>query len=128
MFHVPDHFRVVKGEFATPANSGNNGAFIVPSPIRQSRQLAVLASDGLGWEHVSLHARIGSQMQTPYWDEMCFIKKLFWDAEDVVIQFHPKESEYVNNAPAVLHLWRPIGIELPTPPSFMVGFKSNEIR
>lgn len=123
MFHVPDENRVTTGVYGSAHGSGNNGAFVLPSPIGHVRQLAIIASDGMGWEHVSVHARVGREMFTPYWDEMCFIKKAFWDAEDVVIQYHPKESEYVNNAPAVLHLWRKIGFEMPTPPSILVGFK-----
>jgi hypothetical protein len=40
---------------------------------------------------------------------MCFVKGLFWDDEDVAIQFHPAKSEYVNFHPFALHLWRKEG-------------------
>lgn len=53
---------------------------------------------------------------------MCYIKSLFWDDEEVVIQYHPKKSEYVNLHPYCLHLWKPIGIEIPTPPKEMVYY------
>jgi hypothetical protein len=81
--------------------------------------LRCCASDGYKWEHVSVstHDRI------PTWEEMCFIKDLFWDAEDTVIQFHPPKSEYVNQHPYTLHLWRPIGAEIPRPDSILVGIK-----
>jgi hypothetical protein len=52
---------------------------------------------------------------------MCFVKDLFWDDEDCVMQLHPKKSEYVNNSPFCLHLWRPINAIIPTPPHEMVG-------
>lgn len=39
-------------------------------------------------------------------------------------QYHPPKSAYVNNHPNCLHLWRPIGIEMPRPPSIMVGIAS----
>ena len=52
---------------------------------------------------------------------MSYVKRLCWDAEDVVVQFHPRESEYVNCHPHVLHLWRPKHVEIPTPPSILVG-------
>jgi len=52
---------------------------------------------------------------------MCFIKDLFWDGEDVVIQHHPKKSEYVNRHDNCLHLWRPVAVEIPTPPKELVG-------
>ena len=70
-----------------------------------------------GWEHAS----VSRGDRCPTWEEMCFVKDLFWDSEDVVMQFHPKKSEYVNLAKTCLHLWRPIGIEFPTPDKLMVG-------
>ena len=57
-----------------------------------------------GWEHVSveLYAR-----RLPTWEEMCYIKELFWEDEEEVVQIHPKHSHYVNITEA-LHLWRPV--------------------
>lgn len=121
MFHVPELYRKVTGRMASRAGSGNNGAFcILPSPGR-SRYLIVIASDGLGWEHISIHAEKGQEISTPYWDEMQEMKLLFWDEEDVVMQLHPRSNEYVNIHPHTLHLWRPIGKEIPAPPSISVG-------
>lgn len=68
-----------------------------------------------------MHAHNGSNDRTPTWDEMCFIKDQFWDAEDVVMQLHPAKSQYVNIHPNALHLWRPVGAEIPTPPAYLVG-------
>jgi hypothetical protein len=67
---------------------GNNGAFLIPF---ESFMLQIVARDGLGWEHVS----VSPLNRTPNWREMCFIKDVCWDGEDVVIQYHPKKSEYV---------------------------------
>lgn len=57
-----------------------------------------------GFEHVSieLYAR-----RLPTWDEMCYVKEVFWDDEEKVVQVHPKKSEYINMTEA-LHLWRPV--------------------
>jgi hypothetical protein len=52
---------------------------------------------------------------------MVFIKGLFWDDDDVVMQLHPKRSEYVNQHPHTLHLWRPMTATIPTPPASLVG-------
>jgi hypothetical protein len=52
---------------------------------------------------------------------MTFVKRLCWDGEDVVVQFHPRESEYVNCHPHVLHLWRHTTKAFPTPPAILVG-------
>ena len=91
---------------------------------RGKQWATVIWSDGGGWEHVSV-----SPMKTsvvPTWDEMCKIKSMFFYDEETVVQYHPKKSEYVNNRPNCLHLWRPLNVEMPTPPSIMVGVKDGQ--
>jgi hypothetical protein len=136
MFHVPEQYRITTGRLASSqAEHGNNGAFSLP-PLHNNthRILLVIASDGRSWaeeglplpawEHVSVHAATGpkpSQSFTPTWAEMCYAKKLFWDLEDTVIQFHPPQSQYINWHEHTLHLWRPIGVELPLPPTVTIA-------
>ena len=131
-FHVPELVRITQGRGATSYLEGANGAFLLDSP-EPGWTLWVIASDGsdsrvpecLGWEHVSVHAYRGSgrsgKFRTPNWREMCRVKDTFWDAEDVVMQLHPKRSEYVNAHPYVLHLWRPRHLPIPTPHPSLVG-------
>ena len=129
-FHVPEASRNTWHHLlGTTKEDGNNGAFELDSP-EPGWRLILICSDGTdpdapeatGWEHVSVHARRGrEQMRTPNWREMSYVKDLCWDGEDVVMQLHPKKSEYVNNHPHVLHLWRPTHVEIPTPPSVLVG-------
>ena len=122
-FSVPERYRLRHGPQGSDFTEGNNGAFIIPPRIAD-RGLFVIASDGMGWEHVSVHAAMpNGKSRIPVWDEMNYIKDLFWGDEDVVMQLHPKKSEYVNNHPSVLHLWRPTDREIPTPPSITVGIK-----
>lgn len=85
----------------------------------QTGSLRIVASWGAGWEHVSISRRD----KCPSWAEMDFVKRLFWDDEESVMQLHPPRSEWVNNHPYCLHLWKPIGQEIPLPPSWMVGIK-----
>ena len=126
-FHVPELSRDTEHpQLGSTSADGNNGAFHVESP-EPGWKLAIIASDGGGWEHVSVHAyrrmvavSSPAQSRTPSWKEMCYVKRLFWDAEDECVQFHPRESEYVNRHPNVLHLWRPIGVEFPRPELEMV--------
>ena len=117
MFHVPNQYRVRVGRMASTDALGNNGAFIVP--LRHGQQVQVIAGDGLGWEHISVSRRD----RCPVWAEMCQIKELFWDDEDCVVQYHPPKSDYINNHPFCLHLWRPIGVQLPRPDWLLVGYK-----
>lgn len=71
-----------------------------------------------GWEHVS----ISTPRRPPNWGEMCFAKALFWDDEETVVQFHPPRSQWINNHPRCLHLFRHRdGHALP--PSIMVGLQ-----
>lgn len=119
MFHAPEQYRITSGPRATKPGIGNNGAFLVKTNTPRYT-LFVIASDGLGWEHVSAHGERAGVITTPSWEDMCFLKDLFWDGEDVVIQYHPPKSQYVNVSKFTLHLWRPIGIILPTPPLILV--------
>ncbi len=114
-FCVPEKYRVRDGRLGSDAKYGNNGAFAVK--LQRGQEVFVIASDQMGWEHVSVSRRD----RCPSWEEMCQIKSLFWGPDDCVVQYHPPESDYVNNHPFCLHLWRPVGIEFPAPPSLMVG-------
>jgi hypothetical protein len=117
MFRVPEQYRVRNGFLGTDKSVGNNGMFLVPRPRDPAVPLRVIASDGQGWEHVS----VSLPYRAPTWDEMCRVKDLFWGDEDTVVQYHPPRSEYVNNHAYCLHLWRPVGAEVPRPPAIMVG-------
>lgn len=87
------------------------GAFKIKLP--DSRLIFnVIASCGGGWEHVS----VSTEERCPKWNEMQAIKELFFHDHEVVMQLHPAKSEYVNNHPYCLHLWRPIHQEIPVPP------------
>lgn len=114
-FHVPNEHRVRFGHLNSDDSSGNNGAFFVP--YRLSDKLRVIASDGGEWEHVS----VSLPGRCPTWEEMSHVKRIFWDAEDECVQFHPKESEYVNCHPNCLHIWRPVSGVLVTPDPLLVG-------
>lgn len=122
-FHVPNRFRVRKGLMRSDDANGNNGAFFIPVKPGDI-PLQVIASDGgmpgqMAWEHVS----VSLPTRCPTWQEMCKVKALFWDDEDTVMQLHPPRSQWVNNHPYCLHLWRPVGLEIPRPPELMVGVK-----
>ena len=70
---------------------------------RGNARLRVVASNGMGWDHVS----VSLATRTPTWDEMCWVKDKFFAPEEVAFQLHPARSQYVNYHPFCLHLWRP---------------------
>jgi len=126
MFRVPHNYRVREGQMGTTNAYGNNGTFRVPHQKLYKASYQIIASDGEGWEHVSVHVVDRRQPRIPTWDEMCYIKGLFWGDDDIVVQFHPRKSDYVNLHPYVLHLWRQAGGDFPHPRSELVGWKSDE--
>lgn len=111
-----EKYRARKAEILIYGDNGDeyNGVFKIPLPSGKTAN--VIISNGMGWEHVS----VSLKGRCPRWQEMCYIKSLFWDDEEVVIQYHPKKSEYVNVHKYCLHLWKPIDMELPTPPILLV--------
>ena len=87
---------------------------------------SVIWSSGAGWDHVSVAPF--KRSYTPSWDDMCRLKDMFFYPDEAVIQFHPPESEYVNNVTNCLHLWRPQNVGLPLPPPVLVGMPKNLTR
>lgn len=86
--------------------------------------MSFVASWGGGWEHVSVSPL--KRKVTPTWETMCKVKDIFYREDEAVIQIHPPRTEYVNNLPHCLHLWRAIDQEMVLPPSFMVGFRDGQ--
>lgn len=76
----------------------------------------------MGWEHLS----VSMPSRTPTWDQMCIMKDIFWNKNEACVEYHPREEDYVNNHKHCLHIWRPTHEPLPTPPSILVGFRSEE--
>lgn len=122
-------YRIREGKLASGDELGNNGAFMLPVWRRAGEVLlagsdkygdcilAVIVSDMEAWDHVS----VSLQNRCPSWEEMCFIKSLFFEPEETAMQLHPKQSEYVNFHEHCLHLWRPQNRSIPLPPSIFVG-------
>lgn len=65
----------------------------------------IWGADEDGWEHVSVSPF--DHTITPSWDDLCRIKGIFWDEEEMALQFFPRKSQYVNLQENCLHLWRP---------------------
>lgn len=107
------------------------GSFVIPHNKITDYKYVILISSVMDWEHVSItmldyrknkHGKTVKRCLT--WEEMCYIKDLFFKEEEAVMQLHPPKSDYVNNHPYCLHLWRPMKVEIPLPPSIMVGINN----
>lgn len=98
MFRYPEKGKIYGGE---PKDDGA----LYRYRLEGGEVATVIASHGLGWEHVSMSL----ETRTPTWEEMSLVKGLFWTQDDLVVQYHPPTNEYVNNHPFCLHLWRKAG-------------------
>lgn len=111
------------GPFASRPGD-RHGHFLIRHP-GSARVFCVIASDGGAWpielvaqghadpwEHVS----VSLPDRCPTWEEMCWVKDLFFELEETVVQFHPPASTYVNIHPYALHLWQPVLQAIPMPP------------
>lgn len=70
-----------------------------------------------GWEHLT----VSGKNKVPDWNVMCAVKDIFWEDEELCIQYHPKKSQYINNHENCLHIWRPLFTDLPEPDQFLIG-------
>ena len=114
--------RITKGVMASEPGSGPEGAFAIR--VRSGEVMKVIAGDGRDWaelnlpkpvwEHVSVSTFDGKRL--PTWEEMDEIRHCFWLPDEVPIQLHVGGARRVNTNPHVLHMWRPIGVDLPMPP------------
>jgi len=103
------------------------GRYVLPHPTIKGYNILVIASDGAGWDHVSVtlwncQERIPKPVQRcPTWVDMCHVKDIFFDESETVIQYHPPKESYVNLHEYCLHLWRKHDFEMPVPERILVG-------
>ena len=114
-----EKYRVKKGPWATKENDGH-GFFFIPFKRDETPLKVLCAPKGGEWQHVS----VSLPNRCPTWNEMNYIKDLFWNDDETVVQIHPPKSEHVNNHKFCLHLWKHRdGHKLP--PSILIGFKNE---
>lgn len=114
-----EQYRVTTGPRASSADDGANGAFLIPF---DRVMLRVIVSDDRDWEPSGMpppaweHVSVSLPARCPTWQEMDFIKRIFWGDEETVIQLHVPRDSHINNHDFCLHLWKPVGVEVPRPP------------
>lgn len=122
-----------------------------PTPLRHTRQICgrlsnctfkyeiehprisdyiifCIVSDADDWEHISVSIQHPTKGATrcPTWEEMSYVRYLFWDDTETVMQLHPPLQQYVNNHEYCLHLWKPKGKDIPLPNPLMVGIPNKQ--
>lgn len=69
----------------------------------RGESIRVQASCGGGWDHVS----VSLAHRCPMWEEMAWVKSVFFKEDEAVMQLHVADSKHINCHPYCLHLWRP---------------------
>jgi hypothetical protein len=122
---LAEPFRIQIPNYIVTKHGDDYGAFLIKYKHRHNLRCLVgsgkIALKDLGdkyaWDHVS----VSLEDRCPTWNEMAYIKNIFFSPEETVIQFHPHMSEYINCHPFTLHLWCPLLVKIPLPPKEMVG-------
>jgi hypothetical protein len=107
-------FRVHLPGYVREREDSIQGAFLIPY---MDYELKVISGCGDSWDHVS----ISLKHRSPYWDEMDWIRKLFFKSSETVLQIHPPVDMHINYHPYVLHLWRAWHVEYKLPPRWMIA-------
>jgi len=102
------------GAFMVPVRARNRG---LSTALTGSYKLKVIVSGSEGWDHVS----VSLPQRCPTWEEMEFVKRLFFQPDAVCMQLHVAESSHISVHPFCLHIWHPHDAEIPLPPPIMVG-------
>lgn len=134
MYKVPEKYRA-KLDKSSPyciPEGELQGVFMIPKPHAAKIIIycvATPANELVPWDHVSVsisHVKGKNLGRCPTWEEMCLVKDLFWDKDDVVVQIHPEEKDYVSQHHYCLHLWKKAGDNMEVPPSEAVGFVKGQ--
>jgi hypothetical protein len=107
-------------------NEGEDGFHL--SFIITDRMYCIVASWGMGWDHVSLHTQrtviVDGEEKIvtilPLWDDMCIVREIFFHPDEWVMQLHPPIDKNISVHNDTLHLWRPQRKPIPKPPKEMV--------
>ena len=95
----------------------DDGGRWVLSSADDGGALRVLASNGGGWDHVS----VSRADRIPTWDEMEQVKRAFFRDNETAFQLHVPPSDHINRHEFCLHLWRPQKGAIPRPPANMIA-------
>lgn len=91
-------------------------------PLTQKRWFFVFSS-AEDWEHLSVSGK-----RVPDWEMMCKFKSMFWNEDEICIEYHPAKKDYVNQMSNCLHIWKPTKENLPIPPYIFVGLSGDRGR
>lgn len=102
------------------------GCFLIPHAKTGVKLRCIVSSGKVGreefgdkwaWDHVS----VSLLNRCPNWPEMSFARSVFFADDETVMQLHVPAANHLSLHPYCLHLWRPLLLPVPLPPSEMVA-------
>lgn len=113
-----DFYKIAMDKLVRVEVADNDGlAFICRSPVEPDKALRVIASNGFGWDHVS----VSLVDRCPVWEEMEHVRSIVFLPEETAMQLHVPDSDHISHHPNCLHMWRPHALPIPRPPGWMVA-------
>lgn len=100
-----------------------NGLFMIPYRVKgklRTSVLRVICSSGEGWDHVS----VSVAGRTPTWEEMEYVKRLFFEDDACCMQLHVPPEDHLSYNDHCLHIWQPHAGGIPRPPGDLVAPQS----
>lgn len=121
----------------TEAFNQEDGYFWIPrvnakgQAFDKSAKFLCRATFAEGWRIVAVN--IPAENRSATWEELHWVKKFFWEEDDIVLMFHPGKSTYVGDHSLWLHLWQPERVEekldgFPVPPIFEKQFPFRKVN
>jgi len=96
--HILDKYRASESERRIAGVDGDGGCGCFKVYVN-GRSFFIVASDGGGWDHISVSPCNRKRQGCPTWEEMCAIKDMFFEPEERVVQYHPPQERVRQSAP-----------------------------
>ena len=113
-------YRVDLPGYVQPPERSMEGFFVMNYA---NTELRVMSGIGHGWDHVS----VSVAGRTPTWEEMDWVRGLFYRDDETVIQFHPPRALHINFHKHTLHMWGAWYQKFELPPHWMIAPIKDQI-
>lgn len=107
-------------DLVSEAHNTEDGFFFIPVvnstsvQFNKSAKFLCRATLVAGWRVLAVN--VPSERRSPTWEELHWVKKFFFDKDDVTVLYQPGQSTYMGDNTFWLHIFYPEKPETITPP------------